>query len=239
MIVYTLAKKPEKESHRLYLPYLLGAFLIPLIGMWLISLPTPISIPMFNERYSSFVIPPMVLLLGSQASLNFSNFKTIIYRYWYKLGLLLLLLVSQYVFRGVTVTQNSDVRMVVNELKKMDGTTIILEPDHAAFQWLYYTDQKKFQQWRSDSMYHHMAQQLIQNQVFILRTKNSLDSLKLAAKTNLFYVHLDNRKTAHTQLIETQLAQRFTIRKPTNPHIPNSANAFRSKTTEFWELIPQ
>ncbi len=216
-------------------PYLIAAFAVPFFCMWLISLPSPLCIPMFNERYSSFVIPSLAIVLAGQVNLTKTK-PLVSLKNLGILSLWLLLLIGQYSFRTISVNQNIDVKSIATSMKKSTSAAIILEPDHAAFQWLYYTNPEKFKQWRSDSIYHHMAQQLIQQHVYILKTENSLDSFGLASTDSLYYVHLDNRKTKHTLMIENLIRKKFTINTDFIS-IPNAAPIrFKSKTTEFWKI---
>ena len=221
--LYYIIKQSENETYKFI--YVFLSFAFPFIAMWLISLPSPISIPMFNERYASFVIPSLALILPY--SLYRSQHNPIASKACLFLGSIIL--VVEYSGRKHTVNQNIDVLPIVKSMKS-NGTAVILEPDHAAFQWLYYTNPKKFNEWRADSIYHHMAQQLIQDQVYILKTKRSLDSFGLTSKDSLYYVHLDNRKTTHTQAIESQIKSYF---RSISPILHNQK---QSKTTEFWKL---
>ncbi len=218
--------------------YLIASFLIPFLGMWLISVPSPWCVPMFNERYTSFVIPSLALAIASTArglTISFSsisNNKTLFF-------LWLILLISQFSFRTISVNQNIDVTTAVREVKNRENASVILEPDHAAFQWLYYTNQTKFKQWRSDSIYHHMTQQLIQEKVYILKTQKSLDSFGLKDSPILYYTHLDNRKTDHTQMIEKQLQKEFNIQPYPFSISRNYQTTLKSKTSELWKLDPK
>lgn len=218
--------------------YLIASFLIPFLGMWLISLPSPWCIPMFNERYASFVLPSLALAVASPLK-GINNSLSSISKNKALLFLWLILLISQFRFRTITVNQNIDVTTAVSEVKNKKNASVILEPDHAAFQWLYYTNQTKFKHWRSDSIYHHMAQQLIQEKVYILKTTKSLDSFGLQDAPNLYYAHLDNRKTEHTQMIEKQLQKNFIIQPFPFSIGGNNHTKLKSKTSELWKLDPK
>ncbi|MFM1793440.1 MAG: hypothetical protein RLZZ252_1794 [Bacteroidota bacterium] len=218
--------------------YFIASFIIPFLGMWLISLPFPWSIPMFNERYVSFVIPSLAIALATPISsikLTTTSFR----KHILAMSLWMILLIGEFSFRYVTVSQNIDVTTAVLEVKKSKNASVVLEPDHAAFQWLYYTNQTKFKQWRSDSIYHHMAQQLIQEKVYILKTQKSLDSFGLKDSPILYYTHLDNRKTDHTQMIEKQLQKKFNIQPYPFSISGNIKPTLKSKTSELWKLYPK
>jgi len=240
IILFILAIKTSVKSSKIpsnIAPrhYLIVSFAVPFLIMWLISLPSPVCIPMFNERYSSFVIPSLTLIIAGQ--IDFRNFsKESLVPFKIPIALWIFLLVGLYSFRAVVVNQNIDVRSIVQETQKNNTIPIVLEPDHSAFQWLYYTHPDKFKQWRSDSIYHHMAQQLIKENVFILRTRNSLDSLGLSDFDSLYYVHMDNRKTLHTLTIETIIRDRFLVSSFPFTSARQSLPVFKSKTTEFWKL---
>ena len=84
-----------------------------------------------------------------------------------------------------------------------------------------------------------MAQQLIQEKVYILKTTKSLDSFGLQDAPNLYYAHLDNRKTEHTQMIEKQLQKNFIIQPFPFSIGGNNHTKLKSKTSELWKLDPK
>jgi phage-related protein len=81
-----------------------------------------------------------------------------------------------------------------------------------------------------------MTQQLIQEKVYILKTQKSLDSFGLKDSPILYYTHLDNRKTEHTQMIEKQLQKNFIIQPFPFSIDGNNHTKLKSKTSELWKL---
>jgi len=84
-------------------------------------------------------------------------------------------------------------------------TPIVLEPYHSAFQLLYYLDHQRFQQYHPESVYPHLANQLQQSNVWILKTNKSLDSTGLSNNNTLAYLRFGTVKSVHTIQIEQQL----------------------------------
>jgi hypothetical protein len=96
-----------------------------------------------------------------------------------------------------------------NEVPRPANQTIplIIEPYHAAFQILYYNDHKRFTEYHPSNIYEHLASQLSHSNVWILKSKNNLDSLGLSQSPKLAYLHFGSEKSAHTKTIENQLEQ--------------------------------
>jgi hypothetical protein len=88
---------------------------------------------------------------------------------------------------------------------KAGQTPLIIEPYHAAFQVLYYKDHKRFTEYHPTNIYEHLASQLSHSNVWILKSKNSFDSLGLSHSTKIAYLHFGSEKSVHTKTIESQL----------------------------------
>jgi hypothetical protein len=66
-------------------------------------------------------------------------------------------------------------------------------------------DHQRFQQYHPESVYPHLANQLQQSNVWILKTNKTLDSTGLSNNNTLAYLRFGTEKSVHTIQIEQQL----------------------------------
>jgi uncharacterized membrane protein len=192
-------------------------FALPFFGQWILSLDHPFSIPMFTERYASISLPFLCLVFAlslQQVSQAFGQ----------KISVIITTIFIGTIVLGKNFTPpnfaaaRESLAIVDARLKEPSETAptsfthptvgqvpLIIEPYHAAFQVLYYKDHKRFTEYHPNLIYEHLATQLSHSNVWVLQTRNSLDSLGLSQVKKLAYLHLGTEKSVHTQMIEKQL----------------------------------
>lgn len=197
------AKKSIAQKQNAQL--ILWLFALPFFGQWLLSLDHPFSIPMFTERYASITLPFLCLILAMALSRLREQYNQGLYRF--ALALFFSTLLSGKIF---TPANQASAREALQTAKVSLGanwgkTPIVLEPYHSAFQLLYYLDHQRFQQYHPESVYPHLANQLLQSNVWILKTNKTLDSTGLSNNNTLAYLRFGSEKSVHTIQIEQQL----------------------------------
>ncbi len=197
------AKKSIAQKQNAQL--ILWLFALPFFGQWLLSLDHPFSIPMFTERYASITLPFLCLILAMALSRLREQYNQGLYRF--ALALFFSTILSGKIF---TPANQASAREALQTAKVSLGanwgkTPIVLEPYHSAFQLLYYLDHQRFQQYHTESVYPHLANQLQQSNVWILKTNKSLDSTGLSNNNTLAYLRFGTVKSVHTIQIEQQL----------------------------------
>jgi uncharacterized membrane protein len=195
------ASRPATQTSALFL----WLFAFPFFGLWLMSLDHPLSVPMFTERYASVSLPFLSLSLASALSSLKARFSKRIFVIA-PLSFFLLLWEGKMITPPNQASAKESLKTVEKTLGERCTTTpIVLEPYHAAFQVLYYADHARFQQYHPYNIYDHLARQLQQSNIWILRTNKSLDSLGLSQKKSMAYLHFGAEKSDHTKEIEEQL----------------------------------
>ena len=197
------AKKSIAQKQNAQL--ILWLFALPFFGQWLLSLDHPFSIPMFTERYASITLPFLCLILAMALSGLREQYNQGLYRF--ALALFFSTILSGKIF---TPANQASAREALQTAKVSLGanwgkTPIVLEPYHSAFQLLYYLDHQRFQQYHTESVYPHLANQLQQSNVWILKTNKTLDSTGLSNNNTLAYLRFGTEKSVHTIQIEQQL----------------------------------
>lgn len=197
------AKKSIAQKQNAQL--ILWLFALPFFGQWLLSLDHPFSIPMFTERYASITLPFLCLILAMALSRLREQYNQGLYRF--ALALFFSTILSGKIF---TPANQASAREALQTAKVSLGanwgkTPIVLEPYHSAFQLLYYLDHQRFQQYHTESVYPHLANQLLQSNVWILKTNKTLDSTGLSNNNTLAYLRFGTEKSVHTIQIEQQL----------------------------------
>ena len=197
------AKKSIAQKQNAQL--ILWLFVLPFFGQWLLSLDHPFSIPMFTERYASITLPFLCLILAMALSRLREQYNQGLYRF--ALALFFSTILSGKIF---TPANQASAREALQTAKVSLGanwgkTPIVLEPYHSAFQLLYYLDHQRFQQYHPESVYPHLANQLQQSNVWILKTNKTLDSTGLSNNNTLAYLRFGSEKSVHTIQIEQQL----------------------------------
>jgi hypothetical protein len=199
------------------LKLILWLFALPFFGQWLLSLNQPWSIPMFTERYASITLPFLCLMIAMGLSGLREYYNQRLYNF--VLALFFSTILSGKNFtppnfaaareslkliydrsENPTIITKNEVLHPVNQT-----TPLIIEPYHAAFQVLYYNDHKRFTEYHPSNIYEHLASQLSHSNIWILKSKNSFDSLGLSQSPKLAYLHFGSEKSAHTKTIENQL----------------------------------
>jgi hypothetical protein len=224
LLVYAVVKlvahqpsrdKPAVRKQNAHL--LLWLFALPFFGQWLLSLNHPFSIPMFTERYASITLPFLCLMIA----MGLQHLNEIFHQ---RISIIATAVMLTTMLIGKTFTppnfaaareslkliydrSENPTIITKNEVPRPANQTtpLIIEPYHAAFQVLYYKDHKRFTEYHPSNIYEHLASQLSHSNIWILKSKNSFDSLGLSQSPKLAYLHFGSEKSAHTIRIEQQL----------------------------------
>jgi hypothetical protein len=201
------------------LKLILWLFALPFFGQWLLSLNHPFSIPMFTERYASITLPFLCLMIAMGLSGLREYYNQRLYNFALALFFSTILSGKNFTPPNFAAAKES-LKLVYNHTKNQaintsnevprpanQTTPLIIEPYHAAFQVLYYKDHKRFTEYHPSNIYEHLASQLSHSNIWILKSKNSFDSLGLSQSPKLAYLHFGSEKSAHTKTIENQLEQ--------------------------------
>ena len=192
-------------------------FALPFFGQWLLSLNHPWSIPMFTERYASISLPFLCLILSMGLIRLGDSFGPRTFKISAVVFMVTVLIGKNFTPPNFAAARES-LKLVEARTKDTSRTTqsnflhpiaeqtpLIIEPYHAAFQVLYYKDHKRFTEYHPTNIYEHLASQLSHSNVWILKSKNSFDSLGLSHSTKIAYLHFGSEKSVHTKTIESQL----------------------------------
>lgn len=146
-------------------------FWIPFIMMYFISLPHKFSIPMFIERYVSFVAPALFIGIAVVVVqiIKDVKLKSGIFRF---LPLAILLIMCL----GIKMKESRNIFNQYSELNNRDSMPkkMVIQPYYGAFSFLYFNNRIDFKDFASSKIYDHMESQLAANDIYTSR-KNSLN----------------------------------------------------------------
>jgi uncharacterized membrane protein len=145
-------------------------FWIPFLMMFLLSLPHKFSIPMFIERYVSFVAPAFFIGIAIflVQTANELKKKSNYFKY-------LPLIFGFIMCLGLKNNTNTNIFKEYSEINRdsMPKKTLI-QPYYGAFSYLYYNDISNFKNFAPSKIYDQMEKQLAENDIYTSR-KNSLN----------------------------------------------------------------
>jgi len=146
-------------------------FWIPFLMMFLFSLPHKFTIPMFIERYVSFVAPAFFIgiALFLVQTTNELKKRSNYFKY-------LPLIFGLIMFLGLKNKTSTNIFKEYSELNNRDSLPkkTIIQPYYGAFSYLYYNDIENFKDFASTKIYDHMEKQLALKDIYTSR-KNSLN----------------------------------------------------------------
>ncbi len=145
-------------------------FWIPFLMMFLLSLPHKFSIPMFIERYVSFVAPAFFIGIAIFLVQTANELKKKSHYFKY-----LPLIFGFIMCHGLKNNTNTNIFKEYSEINRdsMPKKTLI-QPYYGAFSYLYYNDISNFKNFAPSKIYDHMEKQLAENDIYTSR-KNSLN----------------------------------------------------------------
>ena len=179
-------------------------FWLPFIGMYVLSLNHPFSIPMFTDRYVSFVMP--ALFIGIiYVLLKF---------HWVYRTLLMVLMVA-----GISFEKNYlDYRTVLPIVTKFQtdnpGKPIILAPSHQGLSALYYAYPNEFQKVATDSIYFVHYNQLKPYHVFTLE-KGQITVIQQEVEHELGFAVLNVEQRKDDENILQKISSGFHLTRST------------------------
>lgn len=146
-------------------------FWIPFLMMFLFSLPHRFTIPMFIERYVSFVAPAFFIGIAIVV-IKINNDLKNKFRYLKYTPLVFVLIMCL----GIKNKTTTNIFKEYSALKSRDSMPkkTIIQPYYGAFSYLYYNDKPNFIDFASSKIYDHMERQLAAQNVYTSR-KNSLN----------------------------------------------------------------
>lgn len=161
-IYFTIKSIQQKNIEK---KYLVLWFWFPFWVMFLFSLPHKLAIPMFIDRYVSFVFPSFFIgasLMISEVFNQFNKSKYVVIGY---------LVLSVLIVVGIRPKYYSNVFREFSELKNHEEykKSVLIQSYYCAFSYLYYNDLNSFRNYSNTDIYIHMEKQLIGKSVFTLR----------------------------------------------------------------------
>ncbi len=159
------------KSKNAYQNFISIWFWIPFLMMFLFSLPHKFTIPMFIERYVSFVAPAFFIgiALFLVQTTNELKKRSNYFKY-------LPLIFGLIMFLGLKNKTSTNIFKEYSELNNRDSLPkkTIIQPYYGAFSYLYYNDIENFKDFASTKIYDHMEKQLALKDIYTSR-KNSLN----------------------------------------------------------------
>jgi hypothetical protein len=146
-------------------------FWLPFLLMFFLSLPHKLCIPMFIERYVSFVAP--ALFIGIAVFVvkvsNEIKIKSGVLKFFPLIFILTICF-------GIKIKKGQNIFKQYSALKHREllPTKTILQPYYGAFSYLYFNNRKDFKDFTTSKIYDHMENQLAKNNIYTSR-KESLN----------------------------------------------------------------
>jgi hypothetical protein len=145
-------------------------FWLPFLLMFLISLPHKFSIPMFIERYVSFVAPAFFIGIALFVVQIADELK--------KKSKYLVYVPLLFVFVMCLGLKNNTHTNIFKEYSEINRDSMpkktVIQPYYGAFSYLYYNNIPNFKDFASSKIYDHMERQMAANDIYTSR-KNSLN----------------------------------------------------------------
>jgi hypothetical protein len=166
-------------------------FWLPFLLMFLISLPHKFSIPMFIERYVSFVAPGLYIGMAVFV-VQITKDLTIRSRKFKFIPLVIVLIMCL----GIKIKESRNIFKQYSELNNRDSLPkkTIIQPYYGAFSFLYFNNRKDFKDFTRSKIYDHMEKQLAKNNIYTSRT-NSLNYFHTDTTKSIVYIEGElNRK---------------------------------------------
>ena len=166
-------------------------FWLPFLLMFLISLPHKFSIPMFIERYVSFVAPGLYIGMAVVV-IQITKDLTIRSRKFKFIPLVIVLIMCL----GIKIKESRNIFKQYSELNNRDSLPkkTIIQPYYGAFSFLYFNNRKDFKNFTRSKIYDHMEKQLAKNNIYTSRT-NSLNYFHTDTIKSIVYIEGElNRK---------------------------------------------
>jgi hypothetical protein len=163
---YTYSAMKQKYVNQ---QFIILWFWLPFLFMFFISLPHKFSIPMFIERYVSFVAPALfigIAVIVVQISEYFKS-KSGVFKF---LPLLFILIMCF----GIKIKESKNIFKQYSELnhRELLPSKTILQPYYGAFSFLYFNNIKDFKDFTTTKIYDHMERQLALNNIYTSRKKS-------------------------------------------------------------------
>jgi uncharacterized membrane protein len=146
-------------------------FWIPFLMMFLFSLPHKLTVPMFIERYVSFVAPALFVGMGIVV-VKITEYLTKKSKTFKFIPLVIVLIMCL----GIKIKESRNIFKEYSKLNNRDSLPekTIIQPYYGAFSYLYYNDIENFKDFASRKIYDHMEKQLALKDIYTSR-KNSLN----------------------------------------------------------------
>jgi len=176
-------------------------FWVPFLLMYLISLPHKFSIPMFLERYVSFVAPALfiglavvIVQITKELKLKSGTFKFL------PLAIVLVMCL------GIKMKESRNIFKQYSELNKRESIPpkTILQPYYGAFSFLYFNNRKDFKDFATSKIYDHMERQLAKNNIYTNR-KNSLNYFQNDSTKSIVCIQGELNRTNEIYVVDSFL----------------------------------
>lgn len=185
-------------------------FWLPFLLMFLLSMPHKFSIPMFIERYVSFVAPALfigiaivIIQITNDLKIKSGTFKF--------LPLVFVLVMCL----GIKIKENRNIFKQYSELNKRNSlpAKTILQPYYGAFSYLYFNNRQDFKDFATSKIYDHMERQLAKNNIYTSR-KNSLNYFLNDSSKSIVCMKGELNRTNEIYLVDSFLKSKYYNRLP-------------------------
>ncbi len=179
-------------------------FWIPFGVMFCISLPHKFSIPMFTERYVSFVFPAFFIGV-SIISIELKNILHKKFLNYFPILCILLMIIP---------LKSRPYKNVFSEttkeyLKTCKPKSIILQPHYGAFSYLYFNEAATFKSFATSNIYDHMENQLKENHIYTTRLHSIKD---LYLPSSILFIQGEVSRNEEVQMVDSLLKlKRYTV----------------------------
>jgi hypothetical protein len=176
-------------------------FWLPFLLMYFISLPHKFSIPMFLERYVSFVSPALfiglaivIVQITKELKLKSGTFKFL------PLAIVLVMCL------GIKMKESRNIFKQYSEINKRESIhpKTILQPYYGAFSFLYFNNRQDFRDFATSKIYDHMEKQLAKNDIYTSR-KNSLNYFQNDSTKSIVCIQGELNRTNEIYVVDSFL----------------------------------
>jgi hypothetical protein len=188
-----------RNDHALWM--LLLWFLLPYLGMFVIS----IAFPVFLDRYILFTAPFLYLLIAI-------FFTYIPVKRWLQYLLAGVMFVSMLMFFNLNPDNHRRVAELASKVKtiKEQGGIVLISPEYASLEFVYYYDRNAYRS------YNTTAEKLRSDHIYPVRSLKQLQEGVLDSAKRVIYVDCGTAFAFGEDVLGRELKQNFTIKGSMN-----------------------
>ncbi len=175
-----------------------GWYFMPTVCMFLISIPSSFSVPMFTDLYLYFTSPALYLLVAFALVNSMEKLKPQIQFYLLAISISLFI-VSFFPLRIKNALKDIEPALLKNQ-------TIALFPASSCFSYMYYFDKTKFQCVQQSNIYKNISHLLQKSNVYMMdSTVFKYDTLK--SSTNCVLLNFEVNRTIDTNILNQWISK--------------------------------